>query len=139
MSSASLQPLSTLDDLDAAIARSAHRPVVIFKHSPTCGTSAQAHESILELLAGQPPEADWFVVSVRANREVSTAIANRFGVRHESPQVLILNAGTVVWHASHFRVTGPALREALSRRGGGSYPWPHRISNTPQKNRVVGV
>ncbi len=113
MSSTVLQPIATLADLDAAIAQSARRTVVIFKHSPTCGVSAQAHESILELLAGVPPEADWYVVSVRANREISSAIAERFGVRHESPQVLIIDAGKVVWQASHFRVTGSAILQAV--------------------------
>jgi bacillithiol system protein YtxJ len=113
--STSLQLLSTLADLDAALARSADRPAVIFKHSPTCGTSAQAHESIAELLEGSPVEADWYVVPVQSSREVSNAIAARFGVRHESPQALIVDAGHLAWHGSHFRVTGAALQAALER------------------------
>ena len=115
MPAASLQVLSTLDELDAAITHSADRPVVIFKHSSTCGTSAQAHESIVELLAETAVGAEWYVVLVQASRQVSNAIAERFGVRHESPQVLIIDAGRVVWHASHFRVTGAALQAALER------------------------
>ena len=35
-----ITPLESLEQLDAAIARSAETPVLLFKHSTTCGTSA---------------------------------------------------------------------------------------------------
>lgn len=95
------------------MARSMSTPVVIFKHSPTCGVSAQAEESLLELLADPPVAADWCLVPVPASRQVSNEIAARFGIRHESPQAFIIHNGRVVWHGSHHRVTGSGLKEAL--------------------------
>jgi bacillithiol system protein YtxJ len=108
--------LTNLDDLDRAIAASATRPVLLFKHSPTCGTSAQAEEEILDLLAGpQKVDAGVYVVGVRASRTVSDAITTRFKLRHESPQVLLINDGILVWSASHFRVTSGGILAALAR------------------------
>lgn len=110
-----MQTLSTTDELDTALARSSQHPVVIFKHSPTCGISAQAFESISEWLADASPAAEFFVVPVRSSRELSTAIAKKFGIRHESPQALVIDDGRVVWHGSHFRATADAVRAALAK------------------------
>ena len=43
-------PLSTLHDLDDALAASMAGPVLLFKHSPTCGTSAMANEELTHVL-----------------------------------------------------------------------------------------
>jgi bacillithiol system protein YtxJ len=107
-------PLTTDRELDAAIARSFERPIVIFKHSVTCGTSAYAHEEILDLLGGPLP-VDVYLVNVHSHRATSNAVASRFGLRHESPQVLLIRDGALVWHASHHRVTSDEIAAALER------------------------
>ena len=107
--------ISTLDELEAAIADSSERPSVIFKHSPTCGLSAMAFESIREFLQQSETSANWFLLSVRASREVSAAVTARFGIRHESPQALVLSEGKVVWHGSHYRATPTAIVAALEK------------------------
>jgi bacillithiol system protein YtxJ len=108
--------LTTLAELDTALAGSASRPILIFKHSTTCGPSAMALEEIEEIEAlvsedGLP--VDLFIVTVQAARAVSNEIENRLRVRHESPQVLLISNGQVVWRASHFRVTASAITIAL--------------------------
>ncbi len=111
-----LTQLSTLAELDAALAGSASRPILIFKHSATCGTSALAHEELDEILGLIQEEAlpvDVFVVGVQTARPVSNAIETRLRVRHESPQVLLISNGQVIWRASHFRVTAKAMATAL--------------------------
>jgi bacillithiol system protein YtxJ len=110
-----LRTLSTTAELDLALEQSSVRPVVIFKHSPTCGISAQAFESISEWPAAEAPDADFFVVSVRASRALSTELAQRFAIRHESPQALVIENGKVVWHGSHFRATAESIGSALDR------------------------
>lgn len=107
--------ISSLDELETAIAASSERPSVIFKHSPTCGISAQAFESVRELLSDRAPDANWFLLSVHASRALSAAVATRFGIRHESPQALVLSGGKVVWHGSHFRATSSAIVAALEK------------------------
>jgi monothiol bacilliredoxin len=109
------QPLTSTAELEMVLARSFTRPVVIFKHSSTCGRSAMAEEEISQLVAGTPVEADVFTVHVQAHRQVSNAIADALHVRHESPQVLLISQGTAVWHGSHLRVTERAIRQALQQ------------------------
>ena len=109
-----MHSLRSSADLDDAIQRSFEQPVIIFKHSATCGTSAMAHEEIEAFVEGAP-WADVFVVSVHGGRAVSDEIAARFKVRHESPQALVIKNGELAWHASHFRVTSSAVAAALDK------------------------
>jgi bacillithiol system protein YtxJ len=107
-----LHPLVNPEQLDDLIDRSRQRPVVIFKHSRACGTSAQAFDELQSLLH-EGEAADVYLVDVLRHRSTSQAVASRFGIRHESPQVLVLRDGQVGWHGSHFRVTVEAIRQAL--------------------------
>jgi bacillithiol system protein YtxJ len=113
-----LTPLATVADLDAALVASATRPILIFKHSATCGTSGVALEEIDEiddLIRNGALPVDLFIVGVQAARPVSNEIETRLRVRHESPQVLLISNGQVVWRASHFRVTAAAIAAALQQ------------------------
>jgi len=110
-----MTPVRDLHELDAALLRAQAEPIVIFKHSPSCGVSAQAAEDIAEMLDTTVFPLPLYVVSVRAQREVSEAITRRFGIRHESPQVLLVQGDAVLWHASHFRVSGPEIQSAVQR------------------------
>jgi len=106
--------LATPDDFDRLMARSTSGPVVVYKHSLTCGTSAAAFEEVRDLPA-MLPDVPIGVVNVQTARSLSNYIASRMSVRHESPQVLIVSAGAVRWHASHFRVTADGIVAALKR------------------------
>jgi bacillithiol system protein YtxJ len=110
-----LKPLSTIEELDAAIADSAARPILIFKHSATCGTSAMASEEIDDLVAGPALNADLYLVRIQATRALSNEIERRLRVRHESPQVLLIRHGQVVWSATHYRVTAAAIAAAVEQ------------------------
>jgi len=91
--------------------RSKDRPVVIFKHSLTCPISAAAYEQMAEF------EGEIALIEVQRARELSTEIENRFGIAHESPQVIVLRNGQVVWNASHFKITADAVVEAVRDAG----------------------
>jgi bacillithiol system protein YtxJ len=87
--------------------RSRERPVVIFKHSLTCPISASAYEQ-MAAFAGEVA-----LIEVQRARELSTEIEDRLGVAHESPQVIVLRNGQVVWNASHFKITSAAVTAAV--------------------------
>ena len=74
-------------------------PVLIFKHSTRCNVSTMALSRL---------ERKWtdnkiitYFLDLLANRDVSNGVANEFGVKHESPQALLIKAGRVVYHSSH--------------------------------------
>lgn len=68
----------------------------------------------VEDFVARDPSADVFMVSVQSAARVSREIATRVGVRHESPQALVMHQGVVAWHASHSRVTRQNIAAALA-------------------------
>lgn len=95
-------------ELDGLFNQSGEKPIILFKHSLTCPISHAAYEE-MSLLKNEPIS----LVVVQDARGVSNAIAQRTGVKHESPQALIVRDGAVIWHASHYDVTKSAVLRAL--------------------------
>jgi len=112
-----LVPVQRVEDLDRLLIESQTRPLLLFKHSHTCGISAEALDELLSHLDVHGEAARYAVITVQTHREVSNAAAARLGVRHETPQALVIKAGRVVWAASHFRVTATAMLNALEAAG----------------------
>ena len=109
-----LIPLHGIDELDRLLSQSQARPLLLFKHSHTCGISAEALDELLSHLDQHSHDAAHYaLVTVQTHRDVSNAVAQRLGVRHETPQALVIRDGQVVWAASHFRVTADAMLSAL--------------------------
>ena len=107
--------LDNIDAFDRIIAASEERLVLLFKHSVTCGTSAQAHDELVAHLSENQHTAQYAIVTVQTHRDVSDAIETHFNVRHETPQVLLIQEGRAVWEASHFGVTADAINNAIER------------------------
>ncbi len=112
-----LTALQGLDELDRVLAASDERPLLLFKHSYTCGVSAEALDELMSHLNGKPAGVDYAMVTVQTHRDVSNAVAKKLGVRHETPQALLIRDGRVVWSASHFRVTANAVVDAIEAQG----------------------
>ncbi len=109
----SVVELNSINDLDAVLQRSMDVPVLIFKHSATCGTSNFAFEEFESYLNAQPGGIDTAMVIVQSARPVSNAIAERLGLHHQSPQAIIVRNGKVLWHKSHYSITASAIQNAV--------------------------
>jgi len=109
-----VKPLPDTAALEAAIDESRERPVVIFKHSRTCGISCVAYDELHAHIGDAPVDASYKVITVQTHRQVSDEAEARLGVRHATPQVILLRDGRPVWNASHFRITADALKRVLS-------------------------
>ena len=96
-----------------AIATSEERLVLLFKHSVTCGTSAQAYDELVDHLTTGQRTIQYAIVTVQTHRDLSDAVALRFKVQHETPQKLLIHRGQVVWEASHCSVTSEAIKAAI--------------------------
>jgi thioredoxin 1 len=112
--------LETESDLDTLLAHSRTAPVLIFKHSRSCGTSAYALEELTDHLGHAPEGVTYAMVTVQTHRALSDAIAARLGVRHHTPQVLLVQDGRVVWSATHHRITADALDQEVTRTLSGA-------------------
>ena len=94
--------------LDSLFADSKTKPVIVFKHSNACSISSRAYRE-MEQFEGQVN-----ILVVQSAREVSRELANLTGVRHETPQVIVLRDGKAVWDASHFDVKATAVADAVA-------------------------
>ena len=111
-----LRPLHHVDELHRLLAESESRPVLLFKHSYTCGVSVEALDELVTHLNDRGAKTflpHYAMVTVQTHRALSNAIAQKLGVRHETPQALLVKNGRVVWSASHFRVTAAAVDDAI--------------------------
>lgn len=93
--------------LDQLLTSSHDAPVVLFKHSSTCPISSAAYKQMSQVAR------DVSLVVVQRARDVSSEIASRTGIPHESPQAIVLRNGEAVWSASHFDITAGAVEQAV--------------------------
>ena len=110
-----LENRKQLDELGAAKEARA-----IFKHNTTCSISKGVLERLLkeEKLDGLETI---HVLDLLTHRELSDAVAGRFGVPHQSPQVLLISNGRCIYHEWGFDISGQevaavARKYALSNR-----------------------
>ena len=106
--------LNSMDQLDEIESKSEDRTVAILKHSTTCGISRmvlRTFESDYDL--DQDEKIDLYFLDLKAHRDISNAIAERFKVRHESPQLIVLKNREVVHHSSHQAISADKLKELV--------------------------
>ncbi len=103
--------LTNADQLPQIIALSHEKTQVIFKHSTRCSISSMALNRLEREDA--PDNADFYFLNLVQYRSLSNEIADRFGVHHESPQVLIIKNGACVYDESHQGITLGEIAEQL--------------------------
>jgi bacillithiol system protein YtxJ len=109
---AEIQRIEDIPALDELLETSKQRPVWVFKHSLTCGTSSAAWAEFRRFAEDESDDgAVYVLIEVQRARAVSNALAERTGVRHQSPQVLLLREARVAWHASHYQISVSALKQ----------------------------
>lgn len=101
-------------DWKELLRRSRERPVVLFKHSTSCGVSQQILQEFNEF-ASRNESIAYGIVNVVEDRSLSDTIAAAMRIRHESPQAIVIENELPVWHASHWSITAKELEEAVLR------------------------
>ena len=93
--------------LEDLLTRSQKTPVIIFKHSTTCPISASAYREM------QQVHDEVNLIEVQSASALSREIEKKLGIRHESPQVIVLRHGKAVWNASHWQIKANAVTTAV--------------------------
>ena len=103
--------LTSIDELNGAIAESSDNLVILFKHSTRCSISRMA----LKML-----EMGWdeslngvsaYYLDLLNHRDVSNAIAEKLDVIHQSPQMLILKNGAAVSVTNHSDINADEVKK----------------------------
>lgn len=106
--------LTTLEQLDDIVEASKSQTVAVFKHSTTCGISHHIKTNLEEDWDFSTGDVKFYYLDLLAYRSISNEIANRFGVVHQSPQVVVLRNGEAVDNWSHYGISANKLRTVIA-------------------------
>lgn len=106
------KPLQDCSQMDDIVIQSAVRSQVLFKHSTRCTISIMALNRLERTAA--PDGADFYLLDLLNHRDVSNEIAERFGVTHASPQVLIIKQGICVYDESHNAISMEEITDMVT-------------------------
>ena len=104
--------LTDLVQLNEIIAESADKPVIIFKHSTRCSVSRMVlkqFENEFDLHEKITP----YFLDLLEHRDISNEIASRFGVFHQSPQLIVIKNGNAVFNDSHGSIDAGKLEQFI--------------------------
>lgn len=104
-----MQRIKTLVSWGEVLEQSHKKPCLVLKFSLTCISSISALKEF-KALATELPK---YLVIIQKERDVSNAIERDLHVKHESPQLLILQDGKGIWQATHYKIKRPLLTEGL--------------------------
>jgi bacillithiol system protein YtxJ len=105
--------LTQIAQIEEIVEKSQLVPCLILKHSTSCSISSIAKARL---------EDDWdfgsedlapYYLDLIAHRDISAALTKKFGVHHESPQVILVKQGECVYDASHLDIEVEELQEVL--------------------------
>lgn len=84
--------------------------ITVFKHSTRCPISSMVKNRL---------ERDWtsdqtvYYLDLIAHRDLSSLIAQKSGVQHESPQIIVFKNGKAIYDASHTSINASEVIDLL--------------------------
>ena len=100
--------LTDLVQLDEIISISNEKPVAIFKHSTRCSVSRMALKQFENEFNSSDKITPYFLDLIEY-RAISNAIAEQFGVTHQSPQLILIKEGKAIYNVSHSDIDAEEL------------------------------
>lgn len=87
---------------------------LLFKYSSRCASSSLALDRLeREWNSDEMQEVQPYFLDLIKYRNLSDLIASNYEVRHESPQVLLIENGNSVFDTSHFWIKYENIREEI--------------------------
>ncbi|MFZ2284800.1 MAG: bacillithiol system redox-active protein YtxJ [Lutibacter sp.] len=108
-------PLNDKSQLEDIIKISSDKPVLIFKHSTRCGISRMVLKNFESDYDIPETEMDLYFLDLLNYRSLSQDISAKFSVRHQSPQVLVIKNGEVIYNDSHYYISIGKIKELLNK------------------------
>ena len=105
--------LQTAEQLTELLEESVNSKILIFKHSTRCSISRTTLDRLERNWKDEFPNTKSYFLDLLSFRELSNAIAERFNVEHQSPQVLIISEGKSIYDRSHFDIEYSQLEAVL--------------------------
>ncbi|MEY3119561.1 MAG: hypothetical protein RIT30_1494 [Bacteroidota bacterium] len=106
-------PLTDLNQLETIQDLSFTTPQVILKHSTTCSISKMSLARLER--SDAPTSIQFYYLDLLNYRAISNAIAEKFSVYHESPQILLIKNGECTYDESHGGIQMEEIVEQATR------------------------
>lgn len=110
VSKVSWRQLTDLSQLNEIINSSTEKPVAIFKHSTRCHISKMVLRQFENEFASEETIIPYFLDLIE-HRDISNEFAARFGIMHQSPQLIVIIDGKAVYDASHSDIDATQLEQ----------------------------
>lgn len=105
--------LTEIQQLESIAAESYDVPVLVFKHSTRCSISRMALRNFEREYAIEDGKLKPYFLDLLEHRDISNEIAAKFGVTHQSPQVVLIKDGKAVYDASHSDIEAEDIKSRL--------------------------
>ncbi len=105
------QELTSIEQLNEISKASKVKTQAIFKHSTRCGISRMVIRNFESSFDLSEHQVDLYYLDLLNYRDVSSEIAARFQVFHESPQFIVIRNEEAVHHSSHSMITPQVLHQ----------------------------
>ncbi|SFB17787.1 MULTISPECIES: bacillithiol system redox-active protein YtxJ [unclassified Bacillus (in: firmicutes)] len=102
--------ITTMEEFNEQL--KAGEKLLLLKHSSTCPISHAGYDEYKKFVSNHPDMNACYLI-VQDSRPLSNEIAEKFQVKHESPQAILFVNGEVEWHASHWKITNKSLEAAI--------------------------
>lgn len=103
--------LGSVEDLDAAIAHSFEQTVLLFKHSTRCSISSSALDRLTRKWNGEEVFVRTFYLDLLNHRDISSTIASKLNIEHQSPQMILVKDGVAIFNSSHMNIDFEDVKE----------------------------
>lgn len=107
--------LASIAQLDEIIEASHNQPKLLFKHSTRCSISSMALNRLVRSWdENETSQLAPHYLDLIAHRDVSNAISDKLDIQHQSPQLLIVSDGKVIYDASHMEINYSEVIKVLN-------------------------
>lgn len=94
---------------------SRRKPIAIFKHSTRCSLSSMVKSRLERSWDIDDNNIEMYYLDLLSYRNISNKIASIYNVEHQSPQLIVLNQGKVLYHKSHGDIDAGVLKQIIAK------------------------
>ncbi|NEX78614.1 bacillithiol system redox-active protein YtxJ [Bacillus thermocopriae] len=106
-----IKKIDTIEQFEEVLTK--EETFYLLKHSLTCPISQEAYNEY-EKFSKENPSIPAYYLAVQEARPLSNEIAEKFAIKHESPQAILFSTGKAEWNASHWKITKKSLEQAIN-------------------------
>ena len=90
-----------------------YKKQVLFKHSTNCGVSFLALERLESNWDFTAEDFDFYYLDLLKYRAISNEIAAKWNIRHQSPQIIVIEKEKAIVDFSHHIISAEYLKKKL--------------------------